>query len=167
VTIKLHVAKSPSEERVQTRRQFCAYTCQAASLLAMGGLAACGGSPSAPSTVVNAQQLPSVTGTVSGRTIAVTVDGGSPVAAVGGVASVQTSLGRYLIARVSSDSFVALTSMCTHDACTISGHNGSDFVCPCHGSTFTSSGAVINGPATRALPQYPTAFDGTTLNITV
>jgi Rieske Fe-S protein len=167
VGITLHVQQSASDERGQTRREFCAATCQAASLLAIGALAACGGGPTAPSTVVNAQQLPSVSGTVSGRTISVTVDGNSPVAAVGGVASVQTSLGRYLIARVSSDGFMALTSMCTHDACTISGHNGSNFVCPCHGSTFTSSGAVINGPASRALQQYPTTFDGSVLNVTV
>lgn len=167
MTIGLRVEEPSADDRVPTRRQFCSYTCQVASLLATGALAGCGGSPTEPSNVSNAQQLPSLSGTVTGRTIAVTVDGSSPVATVGGVASIQTSIGRYLIARVSSDTFVALTSMCTHDACTINGHNGSDFVCPCHGSVFTSNGAVVNGPATRALQQYPTTFDGTVLSVMV
>jgi cytochrome b6-f complex iron-sulfur subunit len=167
VTIRLHPEESLPDDRGQTRRQFCAYSCQAATLLAVGALAGCGGGPTAPSPVSNAQQLPSLSGTVNGRNVTLTVDGSSPVASVGGVASVQSSLGQFLIARVSSDAFIALTSMCTHDACTITGHSGSDFVCPCHGSTFTNTGAVINGPATRALPQFPTTFDGTVLTVTV
>ena len=80
----------------QTRREFCACACQAASLLAVGALAGCGGSsnPSGPSNVPTMSVVPS---TVSGRVISITVDG-SPIAGVGTAAMAQTGLGIFLVA---------------------------------------------------------------------
>ncbi len=47
----------------------------------------------------------------------------------------------------------AISSVCTHRACDI-GWNGQEKVwdCPCHGSRFTPTGAVIRGPAAAPLP---------------
>ena len=139
----------------QTRREFCAHVCQAASMLALGSLAACGGSSTSPST---ATQLPSATAAVAGRTVSVTIDAASVLAAVGGMVMVQTSLGTFLVARTAQDSFAALTATCTHEGCTISGFAGNRFVCPCHGSQFSTSGGVTMGPATRSLQQFTTQF---------
>ena len=153
----------------QTRREFCTYSCRAVTVLAAGSLAACGhSSPTSPSSV-NASLLPSVSGSVTGRTITITVDSASPVASVGSAASVQTSLGRFLIARTSQSTFTAVTATCTHQACTITGFDEGEeeFVCPCHGSRFTTGGAVVTGPAQRALQQFATTFDGTVLTVTV
>jgi len=161
--------KSPAQE-VQaaplTRREFCAYACQAASVISAGTFAACGGSSTSPSSST-APPLSTVSGTVSGRTVSVTIDGASPLAAVGAAATTQTSLGTFLISRTAQDAFTALTAVCTHESCTISGFASSQFVCPCHGSRFTTAGAVANGPATRALQSYPTLFSGGVLTFTV
>jgi len=148
----------------QTRREFCASACRGASLLATGLLTACGGggSPTSPSGG-GAPQLSSVSGTVSGRTVSVSIDGSAALASVGSAAILQTSLGTFLVARTSQESFSVLTAICTHQGCTVTGFSGSQFVCPCHGSQYTTSGAVANGPATRPLQSFPTQFSGGTM----
>jgi Rieske Fe-S protein len=71
------------------------------------------------------------------------------------MAMAQTSIGNFLVTRTGASSATALTAVCTHEGCTINGFSGANFVCPCHGSTFTSGGAVVTGPANRALQQFP------------
>jgi glycine/D-amino acid oxidase-like deaminating enzyme/nitrite reductase/ring-hydroxylating ferredoxin subunit len=46
------------------------------------------------------------------------------------------------------------SAICTHLGCTVKWNNSEkSFDCPCHGSRFSSSGNVINGPANSALEQ--------------
>ncbi len=59
----------------------------------------------------------------------------------------------------------ALASVCTHQACEITGYAGQTFVCPCHGSQFDASGRVLSGPAPTALRQYTTQFANGVLTI--
>ncbi len=49
--------------------------------------------------------------------------------------------------------FAAYSAVCTHQACTVAYKDGK-LACPCHGSVFDAAngGAVLNGPANRALP---------------
>jgi cytochrome b6-f complex iron-sulfur subunit len=155
----------------QTRRQFCTRTCSAAAVAALGGalgavLQSCGGgSPTSPGGI-SAAALPTISGTVSGASIVVTIDGSSPLAAAGSLAFVQSSAGSVLVARTSQDAFSALSTACTHAACAITGYSGQTFVCPCHGSQFDTSGRVVMGPAQIALRQYTTQFAGGVLTIT-
>jgi len=146
-----------------TRREFCAYACRGASLLAAGVFTACGGSPTSPS---NATPLSTVSGSVSGRTVSVSIDPAGALASVGSAAILQTSLGTFLVAHTAQDTFSVLSAICTHESCTITGFSGSQFVCPCHGSQFTTSGGVANGPATRSLPSFASQFSGGVLTFT-
>ena len=144
-----------------TRRQFCVQACQAASIAAAASLAAAcggGGSPTSPSGGSNAPQLSSVNGAVSGRTVSVTIEASGPLAANGSAALVQSSIGQFLITRVNDTTYTVLTAVCTHQGCTVSGFENSRFVCPCHGSQFSTSGSVSNGPATQALRSFTTQF---------
>jgi cytochrome b6-f complex iron-sulfur subunit len=142
----------------QTRREFCAACTKAAGLVALGAAAGCGGSPTGPSS--NAQSLTSVSSTVSGRTVTVPVGAGTPLAAVGAMATTRTSIGTFLLARTSATALSVLTATCTHESSTITLVDGSQFVCPNHGAAFSTSGSVVRGPANRALQQFPATITG-------
>ena len=148
----------------QTRRKFCT---QAAALTIFGGalgaiLDGCG-SPTSPSNVAS---LPVVNGTPVSGVITLTIDSSSPLSAVGGAALVQTSLGDYLVAHTSQNAFVALSAICTHQFCIITGFANQTYVCPCHGSTYDINGRVTGGPAPASLSQYPTQLTNGVLTIT-
>src|SRR5205807_7128893 len=134
---------------LSTRREFCVRTCQAVSLLTLGAITpGCGGSSTSPSS---APSLPSVTGTLLNRTLTINVDTASPLAAVGGAAMVTVSTGTYLVARTAQTTVTTVTAVCTHEACAVTGFANSAYVCPCHGSEFSTSGAVVPGPAASPL----------------
>ena len=147
----------------QTRREFCACCSKAVGLLALGGAAGCGGSPTSPSNT--GQPLASVSAAVSGRTVTVPTAGNS-LATVGGMAIIQTSLGNFLVTRTGATSASVLTATCTHEGCTVSNVSGSQFVCPCHGSTYSTSGSVVQGPANRPLQSFAAQVSGDVLTFT-
>jgi len=111
-------------------------------------------------------ELSSVGGSVNGRTVSVTITG-SGLATVGSAALVSTTLGPFLVAHPSQGTFVALSAICTHQGCTVTGFANDEFVCPCHGSRYTTDGTVVAGPAQTSLPQYQTQFDGAVLTFDV
>jgi nitrite reductase/ring-hydroxylating ferredoxin subunit len=145
-----------------SRREFCA---QAVSLVSIGALLqGCGGSPTSPG---DAPLLTTINATASGGAIALTIDAASSLASVGGAALVQTASGNFLVARSAQDAFTALTAICTHEACTINGFQSPVYVCPCHGSEYTTAGVVVRGPAPAPLRQFATRFAGNVLTITI
>jgi Rieske Fe-S protein len=148
------------EARDQSRRAFCTQACQAATLVALGSvLPACGSSsPTSPSGGGSAPPLTSVNGTLSAGRVSVTVDASSPLNTVGGAALIRAAGNSYLASRTSQDIVTVLTAVCTHEQCTVEGFRNNQYVCPCHGSTYTTSGSVVNGPATRALTQFPSTL---------
>ena len=156
--------------RIESRREFCVSACHAATAVALGSvLQSCGGggNPAGPGGGGTAPQLTVVNGIVTGGAVTVAVDGTSPLAAVGGAALVRSPGADLLVARTAQDAFTALTAICTHENCTITGFRSPTYVCPCHGSQYSTSGAVLSGPATRSLRTFPTQFAGTTLTITL
>lgn len=55
--------------------------------------------------------------------------------------------------------YSAVSPICTHRGCTVD-IAGEHLVCPCHGSTYDREGAVLEGPAPRALERFPVRTDG-------
>lgn len=69
-----------------------------------------------------------------------------------------------LVVRATDTQFFAIDLKCTHKGCEIAFDlkSGDKFVCPCHGSAFSLSGQVLNGPAKKPTVVYKTTFkDGT------
>ncbi len=150
----------------RTRREFCAHACHALSVVAAGSLTACGGSSTSPSGG-SAPQAPVIAATLNGRVVSVALDTATALSTVGSAGIVQVAVGSFLVARTAQDTYTALSSTCTHEACVVNGFSAGRYVCPCHGSQYTTSGAVVVGPATRALTQFPTQVSGTMLTFTV
>ncbi|MFN2128323.1 MAG: ubiquinol-cytochrome c reductase iron-sulfur subunit [Anaerolineales bacterium] len=64
------------------------------------------------------------------------------------------------------DEFIALSSVCTHQGCQVSyNHGNGNLPCPCHGSIFSTTGTVLNGPASSPLKKYNVAQEGDILTI--
>lgn len=148
---------------IQTRRAFCT---RAAALAMAGPLATLLQGCSSPTSPSSASALPVVAGTRGTNGITVTIDSSSPLSAVGSGALLQTPSGDFLVAHTAQNTFTALTAVCTHQVCTITGISNTNFVCPCHGSTFDPNGRVVAGPAPAPLHQYPTQFTAGVLTIT-
>ncbi|GAC1323131.1 MAG: hypothetical protein NVSMB13_02580 [Mycobacteriales bacterium] len=103
----------------------------------------------------------------------------SPLAAANGYGPPPTRGGRRLVAadavpsgggvvaagvvvtRDAGGALHAFSATCTHQGCTVTGVSGGAIVCPCHGSRFdASTGAVLEGPATRPLPAVAVTVRG-------
>jgi len=74
--------------------------------------------------------------------------------------------GDIIIIRSSDTVYLALSKVCTHSQCTVTYNStNKDIPCPCHGSKFTTTGAVITGPATSPLKKYSVTQNGNILTI--
>jgi cytochrome b6-f complex iron-sulfur subunit len=69
-----------------------------------------------------------------------------------------------LAAETIASSFAAVQVACTHQGTSINYNtNQGIFICPNHGSEFSTSGAVLLGPAATSLKKYNVAVEGTNL----
>ena len=100
--------------------------------------------------------------TVSGSVITVNLDIATGLATPGGWALVSSA--DVLIVNLGNNNFSALTAICTHRSCNNSwSFSDNVFRCSCHGSRFTATGAVVNGPANQPLRSFPTELINNTL----
>lgn len=71
-----------------------------------------------------------------------------------------------IVARTVSGSYVAVSQYCTHAGGTVVyDKNINEFYCPVHGSLYSDSGAVVQGPAATSLVKYNTSLAGTSLRV--
>lgn len=75
-------------------------------------------------------------------------------------------IGKVFVSRTGQTKFLALSMVCTHKKCDVD-YTGSGFECPCHGSTYSASGKVTNGPATKNLKSYKTTFNEAENTLTI
>lgn len=138
------------------RRDFLAKTVLAAALVVVDG---CGDGQIGP----KAATLGSGGVTVKLSDFPQLANFGTPVAISSDRALVQTS----------ATTFLGLSRICTHQGCIIDiDTQNKDFVCPCHGSTFSNDGSVIRGPNIESPPIAPldkleTTFDAAAGTVTV
>jgi Rieske Fe-S protein len=132
------------------RREFV--RCAAAAAL---GCAGCGGSGSVSGPLAPPDATPRVLT--------------APLPAVGETVAIFDGDESIAVTRLSQTSVVAVSRTCTHQGCTVllPSPGVVTLDCPCHGSRYTTTGAVVNGPAVRALPSYPARIDGQQVAVTV
>lgn len=77
-----------------------------------------------------------------------------------GVIVIRTATGN------SAASFLAFSSSCPHAGATVEYNSStSTFFCAAHGSAFSATGALVQGPATRGLTKLSVDITGTTLTV--
>ncbi|HYW97448.1 MAG TPA: Rieske 2Fe-2S domain-containing protein [Bacteroidales bacterium] len=65
-----------------------------------------------------------------------------------------------------NENYLALSDICTHAGCSLNYNSGQeDLYCPCHGSVFSLTGSVVQGPARTPLPKYKVSRSGNILTI--
>jgi Rieske Fe-S protein len=104
--------------------------------------------------------------TPTGTTLA-TVDLNSDLKSVGE----STVFNKIIIVRLTagntSDSFTAVSVACTHQGISINYNPAQGkFICPAHGSQFSTTGSVLLGPATTALQEFKVVITGSSLTVT-
>lgn len=125
------------------------------TVVAGGLLAACGGGGG--STGSSSDTGATATGAPAGTELGPTSD-----VPVGGGRVYENE--KVLVAQPTEGEFKAFSSVCTHRGCPVSMIEGTTMTCPCHGTEFsTDGGKVLQGPATKALPERPVRVEGDTL----
>mgnify|MGYP001548056224 CR=1 FL=1 len=124
-----------------SRRQFCSGV---AGCVGLAMAAGCGGSSDGPGI-----DAPAQSGGVCPTTRA--LDVGAPSTFTLNT-PVYFAMGFVFVVR-DANGLYALTARCPHQGFTTR-VEGTDFVCPRHGSQFSFDGAVLTGPATQPLVHY-------------
>ena len=135
----------------------------AASILIFGCMQGCSKSDSPAPTQPTGSTNNNTTKPVD-FTIIITVNPYTSLNTAGGFYVDKTN--NIIIARTLTDEFIAVSSLCTHQQVTIDFEPSKNkFSCSAHGSVFSTTGAVLNGPAASALKQYNTKLTGNSLRV--
>ncbi|HEY6933911.1 MAG TPA: Rieske (2Fe-2S) protein [Marmoricola sp.] len=71
-----------------------------------------------------------------------------------------------VVTQPSKGSFKAFSAICTHQGCTVGQVSQGTIDCPCHGSEFSiKDGSVVQGPATRPLPEKRLTVEGDRIRV--
>jgi nitrite reductase/ring-hydroxylating ferredoxin subunit len=86
--------------------------------------------------------------------------GGSALSNAPGYSDPSCRLDIVVVAQPSAGTYVAFSAGCPHQCCPVSFNaTRTEFVCPCHGSTFDINGRVTGGPAPSGLHKLSVCAD--------
>ncbi len=73
------------------------------------------------------------------------------------------------VVRTGASPVVALLATCTHASCTVGAFDSGSktFTCPCHGSVYSETGAVLRGPAFSPLSSLSASVGAASVTVTV
>lgn len=129
------------------------------TVVAGGLLAACGGDGDGGGSGDASSATPQDATTSGNGAAAGTELGPASDVPVGGGRVYESE--KVLVAQPTEGEFKAFSSICTHQGCAVSKIEGTTLTCPCHGSEFsTDGGKVLQGPATKALPERQVRVEG-------
>ena len=74
--------------------------------------------------------------------------------------------GGVIVAKTTAGNIIAVSQACTHQGVDVIYNSNNQFYCPSHGAAFSTTGAVINGPANTALKEYKVTVTGNKVNVT-
>ena len=127
----------------------------------------------ASTKVATSTTVAAVATTAQAATTAAAASGTAPAGyvQVGKVASPDVAPAKFNVGKTkgfiytkSATQVAVFSNVCTHQGCEV-GYSSADkkFVCPCHGSQFSLTGAVVKGPAQLALEPYDAKIVGDTV----
>lgn len=155
-----------------SRREFFTKSIQGAAIITLPAvlgtvLESCTNANPASAGSGSSSNLQTINVSPSNNTILLNIDSSSPLANTGSAALLQYQNNYLLVDRPTKDAFNVLSAICTHQGCVISMFDSSSqqFVCPCHGSKFNTTGKVTQGPAGSPLRQYQNQFANNQLDI--
>ncbi|MCC7000849.1 MAG: Rieske (2Fe-2S) protein [Gemmatimonadaceae bacterium] len=100
--------------------------------------------------------------------LVVTLSAFPALAAVGGIARVDGGGSRPIaVVRTATDTYVAVTMICTHAGYRPIEIVSGRFICPNHGAEFSATGGWTGGQRTSDLRQYTVALDTVAGTITI
>ena len=127
----------------------------------MGGITACSSNKQDPQPVT---PNPAPGSTKVDVTLDLTTTAFSTLQTVNGFAYSDS----IIIVRTATDTFVALSKVCTHNGTTVIYQaDKTRIYCENHGSVFAFDGSVTTGPAPTALKKYNTTFTAATNKLRV
>ncbi|HYH33043.1 MAG TPA: Rieske (2Fe-2S) protein [Pseudonocardia sp.] len=60
-----------------------------------------------------------------------------------------------VVTQPDAGTYAAFSTTCPHQGCAVTSVEGTNIVCPCHGSMFALDGSVVQGPAESPLESRP------------
>lgn len=147
---------------IPSRRGFLRTSCSAAALLALGWNVA--GCDATEPTVDAEPPAPGDGIRIEGDTITLDLSG-TKTQGLKQAGNALFIASAHTIVINAAGTLRAFTSICTHEGCDVEHFQNNRLTCFCHGSQFDTSGAVLQGPASRPLAQYAVTRDGDTVTI--
>ena len=160
-------------ENCLTRRRFLETGIQAASAIALATpvaslLSSCGQNPLAvvtgPTSSIATDANNLATFTFANYPVLQSPGGSIHVTVVAASGSKDV-----FVTRVSSTTADTVSAICTHAGCELNPYNSTShqYLCSCHGSIFSVTGSVVNGPAVNPLTSYASVVNAANIQVTI